>query len=243
MTPARRSEAITFRGPPRKVSAIVQLGALTRGVLPVTLKLPAETTVFRARVSPFGREASEVRLRLPRETPPGTYKGKAPVAGKNRDIVVEVESVVRLRAHPARTVLSAKPGSKAEFSVTLLNVGNVPCEVPKSGEFDLDEVGAPDRALGRALRAKLGEGESRVERLFEDLRASHGGEARLAVTGGAGVLEPGESRELSSQLEVPASVQSGRVYSGTWQIANVAHRIIVEVKKSSRAPRRGRIKG
>jgi hypothetical protein len=243
MTSVKGSEVITLRGPPRRLSAVVHFGTPSRAVVPVTLKLPAESALLRARIAPFGREASEIRLQLPRETPPGTYRGKAPVGGKNRNIVVEVEPVVQLRVHPKRTVLSAEPGGRAEFGVTVANAGNVAYEVPRAAELDLEDVDGQDRALGRALRAELAEDESRVDRFFEELREGHGGVARLAVARGGGVLNPGQSRELAALLEIPVTVQARYSYSGTWQIGNVTHIIDVEVTKRAQEPaRRGRRK-
>lgn len=233
MSTTRRAEELTLSGPPRRTTAVVRLDARATARLPVTLKLAGQPAVFSAWVKPFGEGTSEIRLQLPRETPPGSYTGEAAIGGKPCPIMIEVEPVRRLRLHPKQTLLSVEAGSQAEFRVTLVNRGNVPVDIPKAGVFDLDDDERQDRALGRTLRATLHEGERRVDRFFEEIRESHGGEARVAVRTGPGRLDPGESCELTCLLDVPVTVQAGRSYLGAWPIANASHVIVVEVTKGS----------
>lgn len=243
MATTTKPEAVTLRGPPQRLTAVVRLETSGREVFPVTVKLPGGSAVLRASVTPFGRDTSEIRLELPRETPPGTYGGVAPLGGKNREIVLEVEPVERLRIHPRHTTLTAGPGSREQFSVTVVNAGNVPFEIPRTASFDLEDDDGQDRALGRALRAELGDNETRMDRFFEEIRELHGGEARLTVARGAGVVKPGQSCELSNYLDVPVTVKPGRTYTGGWDIGDTAHLIVLKAINGDAQPaRRGRRK-
>jgi hypothetical protein len=240
MTTARAArEAIALSGPPREVMAVVPLGMAGKAVVPLRLMLGGEPAIFRAHVRPFGQGASEIRLRLPEETPPGTYRGAGSFEGEERDVVVEVEPVLRLRVRPGRTALAGAAGATVPFSITVVNAGNVPIEVPKAAQFDLDDDEGQDLALGRTLRATLAEGERRVDRFFEEIRAQHGGEARVRVREGAGPLAAGVMRRLACELEIPATARAGRSYLGAWRLANAGHAIAVEVTKGG-APRFGR---
>jgi len=231
MSTVPRADELTLSGPPRNATAVVRIDARANTRLPVTLTLAGQPAVFSAWVKPFGEGTSEIRLQLPRETPPGSYAGEVPIGGQPRPIVIEVEPVMRLRLHPKQTVISVEAGSRAEFRVTLVNRGNVPVDIPKADAFDLDDSDGQDRALGRTLRATLQEGERRVDRFFEEIRECHGGEARVAVRAGAGRLDPGASCTLTCLLDVPVTVQAGRSYLGAWPIANTSHVIVVEVTK------------
>jgi hypothetical protein len=243
MASATKVEAITLRGPPHRLSAVVRLQTSSREILPITLKLPGGSAVFRARMAPFGRDTAEIRLRLPRETPPGTYGGLAVIGKENREVVVEVEPVVRTRVHPRQTTLATDPGSRAEFSVTVLNAGNVLLEIPRTAQFDLEDDDGQDRSLGRALRADLKKDETRMDRFFDEVREAHGGEARLTVVQGAGYVDPGQSCQLSAQLDVPVMVKAGRTYTGGWEIGDASHPIVIEATKGNGEPaRRGRRK-
>jgi hypothetical protein len=150
-----------------------------------------------------------------------------------------VEPVVRIRVQPRQTAFAAEPGSRQEFQISIANGGNVPFDVPKAGNFDLDDAEGYGRALGRSLRSTLAQGEHRVDRLFEEIRAGHGGEARATVVTGAGPLQPGESRALACQLDVPSALRVGRSYRGAWALGNARHPVVIEVRKGAdpRKPR------
>lgn len=235
-----RAAEITLTGPPHNASAIVRFGASVDRIVPIMLTIGDQPSVYKAVLRPFGEGASQLRLRLPRETPPGRYEGQASVNGKQLGAVVEIEPVAKLRLSPKRVELTLEPGGRTEFTVSVANNGNVPFDVPKSSAFDLDDSEGQDRALGRALRATLEPGERRVDRFFEDLRESHGGEARLAVRDGVGPLASGESRELRCTLDVPQTLVPGRVYLGAWPLGNTGLVVIVAATRGSSPAAKGR---
>lgn len=241
MTSARYGEEITLSGPPRNMTVVVPFDSSADKVVPISVSVAGQSTIYRAVVRAFGRGQSEIRLQLPGDTAPGIYSGEGTIGGKQRGILVDVEPVMRIRVQPRQTIVSAAASSSVEFGITLLNSGNVAFDVPKTDVFDFDDAVGQDRALGRSLRAPLSEGERRVDRFFDELQQSHGGEARVAVQKGAGRLEPGESRELMCLLDVPASAQEGRSYLGAWQLGNAAHVIVADILTSAR-PKNGRAK-
>ena len=234
-------EQITLSGPPQYLQAVIQNFPVEKGMISVTLTIGRETGIHRALLRPLGRSNSELLLKLPPQTAPGSYRGDADFDGdansgaKRRPIMVEIEPVTQLMLHPEQTTLEAGPASKSEFNLLIVNLGNVPVDIPESSTFDLDDEQAQDGALGRSLRAKLPQGEQRVDRFFEELRVSHGGEARVLVRAGAGSLAPGESRTLQCTLVAPDMIQAGRSYSGDWPLGNTAHIIAVTAAKT--APR------
>jgi hypothetical protein len=237
MNAARGGGEILLSGPPHKTVAVVPLPAEFAGIVPVRIGLAAGEAEFQATVRPFGAGVSEVRLELPRATPPGTYKGAGSFGGKEQWVVVVVEALMRLRLQPRQTSLVAEAGARAEFDLDIANGGNVPFDVPKTGAFDLDDARGYGRALGRALRAPLVEGEHRVDRLFEEIRTGHGGEARVTVAKGAGRLAPGEARTLSCVLDLPQRLQAGHSYRGAWALGNTSQSVTVEVMKAAAPPK------
>lgn len=240
MRPARHGEAITLSGQPRNMSVVLPLDVSGGTVVPISVSVAGQPTIYRAIVRPVGKDRGELRLRLPDDTPPGLYSGEGTIGGEQRGIMLEVEPVVRIRVQPKQTIVTAEPSSRVEFGLTVVNGGNVPFDVPKTVVFDLDDAVGQDGALGRSLRAPLSPGERRVDRFFDELRESHGGEARVTVRSGAGPLEPGESRELMCLLDVPATAQEGRSYLGAWQLGNAAHVIVADIMTSPR-PKNGKV--
>jgi hypothetical protein len=232
-------ETLTFAGPPRRASARVPLAPSVGRTRQVTIEIDGKLAGYRADVRRSGQGASEVRLHLPVETPPGRYVGNASVGDELRKVVVVVEPLSRLRVRPGQSIVAAAAGAHADFAIELTNAGNVAFDVPRVGTFDLEASEGQDRALGRALRAELEPGERRVDRFFEELREMHGGEARVRVVSGAGPLEPGTSRELHCRIDVPDMMRPGSSYEGTWELDSALHTIIVDV--TGAAPRtRGR---
>jgi hypothetical protein len=227
--------AIVLAGPPRRLSAIVPQAAAQR-IVSVTLQLGGERPeVYSAYLRPISRVASELRLRLPRDTPPGRYRAQAPLGGAQQDLIVMVEPASHVQLHPASNVFNAGAGASVEFALEVTNAGNVAVDVPGLVSFDLDDAADRNRALGRSFRAGLEPGERRVDRLFEELRAAHGGEARVSLWGGKEPLSPGESRQLKCVLQIPGTVQVGRTYEGSWELADASHDVVVAIKNGTRS--------
>jgi hypothetical protein len=231
---AREGEDVVLLGAPRTLSGRVARRVTKSEVVPVSVTIGRESTVYRATLRPAATGDSELRLRLPAGTPPGTYTGEATLDGKPQRVRLQVEPLLRLTVEPRQSHLSAQPGSEVEFICVVANDGNVPFDIPKADTFDLDDAVAQDRALGRTLRAKLPEGEHPMDHLFDVLRDAHGGEASIAIRAGAGPLVPGDSRDLTCVLRVPASAQAGRSYFGSWQLGNVAHMVVADIAASVR---------
>ncbi len=240
MNAVRRGDEITLAGPPRNLTAIVSMDVARSTVVPISVTRAGQATIYRAVVRPIGIGNAELRLRLPDDFSPATYRGEATLYGKPRAVIIEVQTVTRIRIDPRQTVVTAEPSSSTPFAVTVTNGGNVPFLIPKSDTLDLDDAAGQDRALGRTLRALLEKDERRVDRLFEELRQTHGGEGRITVRSGAGPLPPGESRIVSCVLDVPESAQPGRAYVGAWQLGSVSHLIVADIMVSER-PTKARV--
>jgi hypothetical protein len=229
MSSVSRGEQMVLAGPPYKLKAVVHLAAISEKIVVIKLHIAGEPSLHRAYIRPLGKGASEIRLKLPHDTPAGTYRGEATLGGETHAIVLHVTPSIRTRVNPRQTLVTVEPGGRAEFTIEVSNNGNTALELPKARLLDLDDEEGQDRALGKSLRAGLGAGESRVERFFEELRVSHGGEARVTLVEGTGALEPGESRKVRCQVEVPMTAQPGRSYVGGWDIGNASHLLAVEV--------------
>lgn len=240
MNAIRLGEEITLTGPPRNLTAIIPMDVVRGTVVPISVTSAGQTTIYRAVVKPIGIGTAELRLRLPDHFAAGTYTGEATLYGKPQPVFIEVEAVSRIRMDPRQTVVTAEPSSTVQFTVMVTNGGNVSVEIPKADTLDLDDVAGQDRALGRTLRAPLEGDERRVDRLFEELRQTHGGEGRVTVRSGAGRLPPGESRVLGCALDIPETALPGRSYIGAWELGSAAHLIVADIMVSER-PTKARV--
>jgi len=228
------ADEIRLFGPPNRVSGTLPSELSKSTVVPISLRVADEISVYRARARAVGGGVCEIRVRLPRATPPGTYRGESMLGDEKRKVTVEIEAKERIRIRPRETVLSGPPGGSVEFRVTVSNDGNVPLAVPKVETIDIDDVRGPERAYGRALRASLKEDERRVDRFFEEVREDHGGEAHVAITEGSGSLMPGQMRELSCRLDIPTTVQEKRTYAGGMDLGSAGHGIVLDVTNGAK---------
>lgn len=185
---------------------------------------------------------TRLRLRVPKTTPPGTYKGSAEIGKTRQPIVVEVQPQRQLRFFPSRTSIDAQPGEHVDLTLALANVGNLAVDVPKSSVFGLFPVKGMDEVISRVIEAELGRGERRIDRFLDEVAESHGGNARVQVRRGAGSLEPGDVRDLELTLRLPAKLVRGRLYRGLLSLDYVKQRVEIRVLEKSRqqsARRRG----
>lgn len=234
---AYAGDDVLLIGPPRSLSGRVAFAAPKSQIVPVSISVGDVATVYRATLRPAGGSASELRLRLPADTPAGTYTGEAMLFGKPQRLRAQVEPLMRLIIEPRQLQLVLAEGRPAEFSLFVTNDGNVDVDVPSSATLDLDDGVAQERALGRTLRAKLAEGEHPIDRLFDELRGAHGGEGTVTVRAGAGLLRPGDARQLNCVLSASGAATPGRVYEGAWQIGTSALFIVAEIQSSERPAR------
>lgn len=229
----KRGETVHIRGTPPNLSAVLRLSEPVPGPVPASLDLPKKALEV-APLSALVSLLSDVgvacfHLRVPRTTPPGTYRGTVEIEDQRKPLVVEVEPRTRIRILPKRATIQSRPGKRAELKLTLINLGNVAFEVPKASGFGLYDKEGMDSAIGSAFLAELGENERRIDRVMEELREGHGGVVRLKVQKGAGKLEPGDARDLAIVFQVPARVVPGRSYWGLWTLHGYNFEIEIQV--------------
>jgi hypothetical protein len=233
MTAVREGETLTLSGPPRNATATLPLEGDGAQVVRVGVKLSGGPAVLRAYVRPYGAGSGELRVKLPADTAPGEYRGEVVIGERTRPITVWVTPEPSVRVDPSQTTVRGAPGETVTFEIRLTNLGNVGFDVAKEAQVELDDDRGQLFAFGRTLRAELKDGEHRVDRLFEELRDSHGGQGRVRVVEGAGPLKPGEGRTLRCAFDVPDLARPGRSYTGDWEPAGAGHLIVLEVVEGS----------
>jgi hypothetical protein len=223
---ADKPAALVFRGPPNRLAAALPEpasralsipGAPAEMVSPrLEARLPGVDVETVATHGPRGEGPVTLRLQIAAATPPGRYEGEVQVGQDRIPIVAEVAPRPKVRASPRPIWISAAPGSDAEASVILANVGNVACDVSGRSTIGLLADGALGRAFWRALTFPEREGKPRIDRFVDDL-AGEAATLRVTIPAGAGTLEPGESREVLLSVRLPADLVAGRRYAGTWE--------------------------
>jgi hypothetical protein len=112
--------------------------------------------------------------------------------------------------------------------VGALNMGNVEIPIERRSSFCLFDPRGVDVAIYHALTEKPAADQRRLDRATEEIAESHGGLVRATVREGAGVLPPGEFRELLVELHFSERVRPGKSYYGAWFLGESGLGIQVE---------------
>lgn len=231
------ADSVYMRGTPPNLFAALRLTPSQSESLTISLDSAdaADIRVFQANppvveVSTASDSGiSRIHLRLPRTTPPGTYRGRMETEEQSRSLVIEVEPRKRVSILPKRTSISAAAGAMAELRLCLVNLGNVPFDIPKAGGFGLFQKQGMDLAVGRTFQEKPVEGERSIDRFMEALRDGYGGVVKLKIREGAGMLEAGDSRDVKLVFQIPSQLSPNFSYWGIWSIHDYNYKIEIDV--------------
>lgn len=222
---------LRFRGMPTLISATVDVKTFAEADQTCHVDLPGVLSQPLSVRPVFRRDlnTSQLRFRLPRFTPPGSYPGTVEVGGRQLPISVEVEARSELRLTPHSLLVKTKSAGKVSADLALQNLGNLPFLVESKHTFCLYDGSGVDQAFFAALVEEMPEGKRRIDRLMDELAESHGGLVRLIVGKGAGEVPPGEVRELRVDFHFSNRLRAGHVYSGYWSFSDFHYLVEVEV--------------
>jgi len=230
----RRIEPLRLSGGPTQLSAAVRLPELDPRSRSVAVELRGASGHLVVKpVRGADPSVSVVKLRLPRNTPPGTYEGTVLVGDREVPVVANVEPQPDLRFLSTGLVARAGPAAKVDADVTVANVGNITINIEAKHTFCLFDGSGIHPALFAVLTEEKPAGEERINRLLDKIADLHGGLVRLVVKEGAGDIAPGEVRELRVALRFPERLQAGRSYSGAWSVSTGSYSVQIEVTEAS----------
>jgi hypothetical protein len=232
-----RAEPVVFRGPPDRLRSLLPAAGEAASAEATLGGVEVRTLAIRSTERAGKAGSLRATLRLPRTTLPGTYKGTALIGGEEVPIVAEVAERARLDAHPHRIALEAEPGARQTVELTLLNTGNVPCDVAGTSTFCLFDGRGIEHAVWAALEQEPPQGKGRMDVFLDDLAGSHGGLVSAKVEK-ATTIAPGESGSLTITLRFPDRLQAGGRYSGAWEAGGIRVPVRISVPEAPRAARK-----
>lgn len=232
-------EPVRFKGSPARMLATLELSealassGACRVILPETGSLPLAIRPLRSQPPII----SALSFRLPKSTPPGSYKGNIELGERRIPIVVDVESRSSLRFIHPKFTYRGLPGARVSTQLTLLNRGNVSVTLPGKDTFCVFEDDGVARAFYRGLAAENSDSARRIDRILDELAEAHGGLVRVTINKGAGRLAPEELRELEVDLHFPRRLIGGKTYRGTWSVSGADLEVVIEVLRRPEAKR------
>jgi len=236
--PRAANGLVEFVGPPHRLicagdfpgtdsAELVAKGALAKFVA-------KDRRALRIRNSArFG--TTSMKLRLARNTPPGSYKAQIISAETIWDAVIDVRPHMQVSIVPAELSFRATPGKRATFVTTLRNLSNIDIEVPKFaliGIFDDDGI---ETAFAATYGKKFDDANAFLSSFTGKLSEAHGGLMKLRVLRGAGKHPPGAVAVLEIAADIPAGARKGHRYHGVWttDFGNLAVSVSVNKKEAA----------
>ena len=227
---------LNFHGEPDDLEGVIQIpfDEVVAGPLLLELKAPTVEAPITLQAEAAGPSLTWLRFELPEVTPSGTYQGTVNIGSKKYQTVVDVTPHISFLLLPDQLSLDVNPGDKVAVRLTAANLGNIGVEIPKAHAFGLFDVEGVEKGIRTAFTSASVKGQERLNRLIDGVAGGHGGLVRMLTREGAGLLEPGESRTLLLELSIPKRLNPGRVYGGTWPLANLNYSINIRALANSK---------
>lgn len=218
---------IDFSGPPHRLVATGPVPELTEAEFVPSKALaafiPEGKSALHIRKRPrFG--GALMKLKLARNTPPGTYKAQIKSGGSTWGVGIDVRPHVQVYVSPGELEFNAPPGGRATFVTTLRNLSNIDIQIPKTapvGIFDDDGV---ETAFASTYGKKVSDINAFLSSFTEKLADAHGGLMKLTVLKGSGKHAPGAIASLEIAADIPPGAKKGHRYHAVWttEFANLA---------------------
>jgi hypothetical protein len=172
---------------------------------------------------------TDLFLKLPAHTPPGSYRAAFAAEGSSHEITIEIQSTPALEVFPSTLQIEGKPGARVVDQITVANVGNVRAVIAERYAVGLYNNEGVERAIFKTFTAKLAEGKGRADRFLDELAAQHGGLVPISIGSGSGALAVGESRVLDLTFDLRSRVKANERYFGSFPLWG-ASRLAVQLQ-------------
>ncbi|HEY6881761.1 MAG TPA: hypothetical protein VI299_27225 [Polyangiales bacterium] len=204
----------------------------------VELTCEAGSVLATARVVArrgHGADTGRMQLELPRNAPPGIYRGTVPALDGEIPVSMVVPVRQQLQVEPAHVVREIDRDGTERAELMLTNTGNVPLEIQHPSAVILEPRDRSCRVLRGALGLidedkALGPLDALVRAAAESTRADTALATR--IEGAPFTLAPGETRCATLTMRVRAP--SRGVYRARIAIAGARVRIEVHAHHSDR---------
>jgi hypothetical protein len=230
-----RYPMLSFEGPPDAVEALVPVDPQRRRDVRVSIAADDGWTPVRALTAPAG-DQTMVRLVLPSGTPAAEVDAVVEVGDERYEAVVRTVAYTELDSSPAALDLAVED-STATATVNVVNLGNVPVDLPDISAFGLMMEGGVENAIGAGLMT-ADTGVDRIGRFADALAERHGGLARVVIESGAGRLEPGRSTTVTARIRLGDGVAAGKRYHGVWPLASLRIPVSLRVGEAPTGPKK-----
>ncbi len=172
--------------------------------------------ILNTRFDAREQRLEPINLSLPYDTPPGNYEKLIQVGGKDRKVRLIVQPTIEIAVHPDEfTFQDSHPGTVHLATLTVINLGNLPFQIPEIKHVAALDMDYLCRALGIAFREKDTEGlTATLDRATQNIKENLTNWADTRVTEAGKILEPGDSMVVNLKITMPKNANAYNDYSG-----------------------------
>lgn len=225
MTATRQKPPLKLCGTPRRIELVSPLELTDRHIELTSDELPGYKagSQLRCRVKRFSAgHPANLRLKLPKDTPPGTYRAQLKVNGEFREVEIEVQPKVNIKHFPTSLTLSGAMGDKIEQNIVFENLGNMPVTLPDEAIGNLFKSTGIPEAFANTLQMPTDDPKALMDNLLIKLHQGYGGVMKFKFRAESMTLLPNERRTFAMTTRLPKSLANGERYFG-WLHVNDFH--------------------
>lgn len=157
---------------------------------------------------------AQIKIKLPKMTPPGSYNATLCADGKRLPVKLEIQAQSKLKHYPSTLFFSAAPGGKIEQAISFENQGNTEITIPKEAIANIYNNTAIPEAVANTLQFKADAPNLLLNHLLEKLQAGYGGVMKFHFVAENSTLKPNDKRQFQLSTRLPKDVISGNRYFG-----------------------------
>lgn len=172
------------------------------------------------RLNSKEKKIEEVWHKVNAQTPPGTYESLLMVGGKKRKLKMIVQPCIKIDLLPANlSFQGASPGTKHKATITLVNMGNLPFQIPEVKHITTLDMDFLCRATALAIRGKGAEGyASMMDEITRNVHDNITDWISVNLKESGKVIAPGKSTLIELTFTLPKDIDPNRDYSGNLRI-------------------------
>lgn len=235
----RHSETLQLRGTPKQ---LLLHSALKSGDAPklqhaeflpdakLSQFIGKEGYRFRVRLNRDG-SLKRLKLRLPQAVPPGTYAAQIKTDKGSLPLQIQVEEKKRLHISPVTLALSGHPGGTIHAQLLIVNLGNVPVDIPSRDVVGIYDDDGMEVAFASTYRVESDDPLVLLKHFIGKLREGHGGLTIIQVLEGAGELAPNAQVSVALEITLSDSVKPNHNYHCVWSLGPVEYAITISITK------------
>jgi hypothetical protein len=167
------------------------------------------------RLNPGEEKMVEVWHQVNANTAPGVYENTIMVGGEKRNVKIIVQGVIDIDVHPRHFMFTgSNPGTVHTAILTLVNLGNIPFQVPEVKHVAALDMDFLCRAFGVGMRSGGATAMEALDQVAKNMQAHLPDWASAEVKENGAVVDSGGKMLVHINITMPKNSDPKKDYAG-----------------------------